>query len=123
MAEDKPFKEMKVPSLNAVESNAEPNIDQKQPEDTIEDIRQDGRDNGWAWVVVSANFMTQLINFGLLSSLGVYVIEWKKHLTASASQLSWVLSLILGVTYVSGINIINFSLMLPIPFNMVSCSP
>ncbi len=78
------------------------NPGQQHEQESKTDIRQDVRDRGWAWVVVTANFIVQIMNAGLLSSLGVYLVEWEKQLTASVTQLSWVLSLHIGMTLISG---------------------
>ncbi len=88
-------------SNHVVKPNAANDVDPEQ-HDTKSDTRQDVRDRGWAWVVVTANFIAQFIMTGLLSSLGVYLVEWEKQLTASVTQLSWVLSLHIGLTLASG---------------------
>ncbi|CAN9509638.1 unnamed protein product [Ophioblennius macclurei] len=60
-----------------------------------EDRRQEdeGQDGGWAWVLVAALFVSTSLVFGLMRSLGIFVVEFMQYFEESAHAISWISSI------------------------------
>ncbi|XP_072032470.1 monocarboxylate transporter 12-like isoform X2 [Amphiura filiformis] len=59
-------------------------------------------ETGWAWVVLAGCFLCRLLTDGMISSLGVFIIAWREYFPGSLMQLTWITSLLAGVTYIVG---------------------
>ncbi|XP_072047427.1 uncharacterized protein [Amphiura filiformis] len=59
-------------------------------------------DEGWAWMVLVAGALNHILGDGVIQSLGVFLVIWQRQFPGSMSQLSWTISLILGVAYIAG---------------------
>jgi MFS family permease len=59
-------------------------------------------DGGWGWVVVFGSFMIHVICDGVAYSFGVFLDTFVDHFEASHSEVSWMGSIMLGVTWGSG---------------------
>ncbi|XP_064623669.1 monocarboxylate transporter 9-like [Lineus longissimus] len=56
-------------------------------------------DPHWGWVVVYSSFVANFIFAGFANSCGIYYIEWLDHFDGnSRSEISWIGSLLLGMT-------------------------
>ena len=78
--------------------------DVKQPPSDDEGIR--APDGGWGWVVVLGSFMIHVIADGLAYSFGIYVESFLDYFNASRSEVGFLGSLMLGVTWGTGENLI-----------------
>ncbi|XP_001606934.1 monocarboxylate transporter 13 isoform X1 [Nasonia vitripennis] len=59
-------------------------------------------DGGWGWVVVFASFMVHVITDGVTYSYGIFHADFLLYFGASDQAVSWITSLLVGVTYCSG---------------------
>ncbi|TRY55511.1 hypothetical protein DNTS_014028 [Danionella cerebrum] len=50
-------------------------------------------DGGWGWMVVGSFFVTSALVFGLIRSLGVFVVEFVQYFGESAQAVSWITSI------------------------------
>ena len=60
-------------------------------------------DGGWGWMVVLGSFMIHVIADGIAYSFGVFVEDFLVHFECSKSAVGGLGSLMLGVTWGSGI--------------------
>jgi len=60
-------------------------------------------DGGWGWMVVLGSFMIHVIADGIAYSFGVFVEDFVEYFECSKSQVGGLGSLMLGVTWGSGI--------------------
>ncbi len=59
-------------------------------------------DGGWAWMVLVAACLHHMLCEGTLSSLGVFIVAWQKQFPGSLTKLTWIASLVVGVTHMAG---------------------
>lgn len=101
-----------------LDPNGTATVDNKadsQPEELVLNKPPDG---GWGWVVVFGSFMIHVIADGVAYSFGIYVESFLVHFEASRSEVGFLGSLMLGVTWGTGeswlsvnfYNLINFVL-------------
>eukprot|EP00063_Salmo_salar_P036558 XP_014011393.1 PREDICTED: monocarboxylate transporter 13 isoform X1 [Salmo salar] len=50
-------------------------------------------DGGWGWVVVGALFVTSVLVFGIIRSMGVFFVEFVQYFGESAQAVSWITSI------------------------------
>lgn len=70
-------------------------------------------DGGWGWVVVFGSFMVHVVADGIAYSFGIYVTEFIEYFECSRSEVGWLGSLMIGVTWGAGMAknyLINFVL-------------
>lgn len=65
-------------------------------------------DGGWGWMIVFGSFMIHVIADGIAYSFGVYVEYFSEYFKASKSEVGWLASLMLGVTWGVGELFVNF---------------
>ena len=70
-----------------------------RPSSTKKDHKMD---QGWAWMVLLGAGLNHILADGLLASLGVFLVIWQDQFPSSMSQLSFILSLSLGIAYIAG---------------------
>ncbi|CAG10080.1 unnamed protein product, partial [Tetraodon nigroviridis] len=58
-------------------------------------------DGGWAWAIVAASFMAQLLAYGSPQSVGVLYPEWLQAFRQGKGMTAWVGSLVAGVGLVA----------------------
>ena len=59
-------------------------------------------DGGWGWFVVLGSFLIHVIADGIVYSFGIFYIEFLHHFGSSKGDTSWVASLIVGCTFITG---------------------
>ena len=59
-------------------------------------------ETGWAWIVLIGAFVCRILSDGLIGSLGVFIVAWQDYFSGSMKELTWITSLIAGVTYIVG---------------------
>ena len=59
-------------------------------------------DVGYAWVVLIACFFAHILNNGISSSLGIFIVPWQNHFVASVTQVTWIISLNIGLALIVG---------------------
>lgn len=59
-------------------------------------------DGGWGWMVVLGSFMIHLIADGMSYSFGIYVESFLNEFHATRSEVGFLGSLMLGITWSSG---------------------
>ena len=59
-------------------------------------------DTGWAWVILVASFMINVLCAGVFSSFGVFLVVWQEQLSGSVTKLQWSLSLVIGIPMITG---------------------
>ena len=59
-------------------------------------------DGGWGWFVVFGSFMIHIIADGITYTQGIYVVDLKKQLNEGSAAVSWISSILVGVTLGSG---------------------
>jgi len=83
-------------------------------------------DGGWGWVVVFGSFMIHVIADGVAYSFGIYVESFLDHFNASRSEVGFLGSLMLGVTWGTGesdrICVIYLALLMPVIVTTNQCS-
>ena len=47
----------------------------------------------WGWMIVASIFLLMTVLFGYVFSLSVFFVEWMPYFDASATEISWVISL------------------------------
>lgn len=85
-----------------LDPNGTATVDNKadsQPEELVLNKPPDG---GWGWVVVFGSFMIHVIADGVAYSFGIYVESFLAHFEASRSEVGFLGSLMLGVTWGTG---------------------
>ena len=50
-------------------------------------------EGGWGWVIVGGIFLMFTVLFGYIFALAVLFVEWMRYFDASATDISWVVSL------------------------------
>lgn len=71
-----------------------------EPEEEL--VLNKAPDGGWGWVVVLGSFMIHVIADGIAYSFGIYVESFLVHFNASRSEVGFLGSLMLGVTWGTG---------------------
>ena len=81
-------------------------------------------DGGWGWVIVFASFMVHVIADGIAYSFGVYVEAFIEYFECTRSQIGLLGSLMLGVTWGSGLclRLSTWHLLFPLTCIDVPCS-
>ena len=59
-------------------------------------------ETGWAWIVLLGAFVCRILSDGLIGSLGVFIVAWQDYFSCSMTELTWITSLIAGITYFVG---------------------
>ena len=60
-------------------------------------------DGGWGWVIVFGSFMIHVIADGVAYSFGIFVVELLDYFHGvSRSEVGWIPSILIGVTWGSG---------------------
>jgi len=59
-------------------------------------------DGGWGWFVVFASFMIHVLADGITYTQGIYVVDLKLAFNEGSAAVSWISSILVGVTLGSG---------------------
>ena len=59
-------------------------------------------ETGWAWMVLIGCFLCRILSDGLIGSFGVFIVAWQDYFSGSLTELTWIASLLAGITYIVG---------------------
>ncbi|XP_072013644.1 monocarboxylate transporter 13-like [Amphiura filiformis] len=59
-------------------------------------------DRGWAWMVLIGCCLNRMLCDGVLSSFGVFIVAWQEQFPGSVTKLTWIASLVVGITHIAG---------------------
>ena len=59
-------------------------------------------DGGWGWMVILGSFLINLIIGGVVFSFGIFCVEFLDEFDVTRSEVGWIGSTLIGVTWASG---------------------
>ncbi|XP_072050273.1 monocarboxylate transporter 13-like [Amphiura filiformis] len=66
------------------------------------DLGEEISETGWAWVVLIGCFVSRVLLEGLVASLGVFIVALQEQFPGSMARISWIGSLVTGLSYIVG---------------------
>ncbi len=84
-------------------------LEKASPHDDDTPILPTPPDGGWGWVIVFGCFMVHVIADGVAYSFGVFLDEFLVYFGLGRGATGWLGSLMIGVTWGSGMAIIHYN--------------